>query len=185
MGTPLAKAEDLATLLGRSAFDPSLLLALTRASDAFVGAVGFPVHQVVDDELLVEGSGGRRLELPARPVSAAKVTLEDGEEVASVTPGASPVLLDRRLGILYRQHGWPSGPVLVTYTHGYPDDKIPGDIADVVLERAAHIAETLGIYASETTGPFTDTLADGANGGVTERWSQVVARYQIGIGDRA
>lgn len=179
----LAKPADLAILLDRSAGDADLLLALRRASDAFAGAVGHPVVQVVDDTIALRGRGSTELLLPARPVAAAAVALPGAGgalEVASEDPDA-PLVLDRRLGILTRSAGWPAGLMLVTYTHGYPDDAIPGDIQDVVLERAVHIAETLGVY--RTTGPFTVT--DAAAGGVTQRWSDTVARYTVGVGDRA
>jgi hypothetical protein len=107
------------------------------------------------------------------------VAIADTTETADTAPGAA-LLLDTRLGVLTRRAGWPAGaPVLVTYTHGWAE--IPGGIVDVVLERAVHVAESLGVYQS--TGPFSITSA--AAGGVTQRWADSVERYRIGAGDRS
>lgn len=178
----LASSTELAILLDLPAADASLLLALRRASDAFAGAVGHPVLQVVDDSVTLRARGAQELLLPARPVTAATVQLPGVEapEIADENPGA-PLVLDRRLGILTRHAGWPESLVRVTYTHGYPPAEIPGDIQDVVLERAVHVAQSLGVY--RTTGPITVT--DAASGGVTQRWSETVDRYRVGIGDRS
>lgn len=156
------------------------MLALRRASDAFAGAVHFPVLRTENDKVLLRCDGSRNLILPARPVEAASVQLDGGEvEVAGESPG-SPLLLDRRLGILSRAAGWPDRDVvLVTYTHGYPEDKIPGDIQDAVLERASYVAETLGFVDSESKGPFSRSF------GVTQQWVDTVERYRIGVGDRS
>jgi len=178
----LASLTDLATVLDRRVDDPVLTLALRRASDAFAGAVGYPVVRVVDDTITLRARGSSDLLLPARPVSSASVQLPGVEvpEIADEDLGAA-LVLDSRLGILTRQAGWPEGLVRVTYTHGYEPQLVPGDIQDVVLERAVHIAGTLGVY--RTTGPITVT--DAAAGGVTQRWSDTVARYLVGIGDRS
>jgi hypothetical protein len=175
----LATPEHLALLLGLPENDPRVTLALRRASDAFADAVGYPVHEVVDDQVLLRGDGSPELLLPARPVSQASVAIADTTETADTAPGAA-LLLDTRLGVLTRRAGWPAGaPVLVTYTHGWAE--IPGGIVDVVLERAVHVAESLGVYQS--TGPFSITSA--AAGGVTQRWADSVERYRIGAGDRS
>lgn len=176
----LAKAKDLALLLDLQEQDPRVALALRRASDAFAGAVHYPVSRVVDDEVLLRGDGSQELFLPGRPVESATVQLPDGETVvASVAPG-SDVVLDARLGVLTRPAGWPHGPLLVTFTHGWPQDEIPGDIQDAVLEKAHQVAHTLGFIKSETTGPFNTQYE-----GVTQKWVDTAARYRIGVGDRS
>lgn len=180
----LASPQDLATLTGRPISDPRLALALRRASGAFVGAVGWPVLQVVDERIRLRGDGSTELLLPARPVSSATVAVA-GTTEAAVDDLDAPVQLDGRLGILTRPAGWPCGPVIVTWTYGYKPDEIPQDIADVVLERAAHVAESLGIYASIGTGPLSETFSAAAQGGTTELWAATVARYMFGVGDRS
>lgn len=178
----LATLTDLATLTGLPQSDPRLALALRRASGAFVDAVGWPVERTTDEVILLRGDGSRDLLLPARPVASASVVIDGVSEVATDDP-AGPLVLDGRLGVLTRRAGWPVGPVRVTWTYGY--DTIPEGIVDVVLERAAHIAEDLGIYASISTGSLSETYAPGVTGGATERWSQTVVRYRFGVGDRS
>ena len=181
--THLAQAKDLATLLDRPESDPRLELALRRASDAFVGAVGHPVVRAEGSRLL-RCDGGPELQLPARPVHEATVALAVSEPI-SLTPGAAgPIILDGHLGILTRPQGWPRGAMAhVTWNAGYDPDEIPGDIQDVVLERAAHIAENLGIYRQESVGSTSATFDPAAAGGATQRWVDVVDRYRVGVGE--
>lgn len=181
--TPLAQAKDLAILLDLPANDPRLDLALRRASDAFVGAVHHPVIRTMAARLL-RGDGGPELQLPARPVHSATITLGDRDTHVVATPEVitGPVVLDGHLGILTRSGRWPRGAMIhVTYDAGYDPYEIPGDIQDVVLERAAHIAETLGLYRQESVGSVSVTTETAAAGGSTQRWSDTVARYRIGV----
>ena len=178
----LATLSDLATLTGLPETEPRLALALRRASGAFIDAVGWPVLLTANEVIVLRGDGSQDLILPARPVTSASVSLGGVVEVASDDP-ADPLLLDGRLGILTRRGGWPDGPVKVTWTYGY--DAPPEGIVDVVLERAAHIAEDLGIYASISTGSLSETYAPGVVGGATERWVLTVERYRFGVGDRS
>lgn len=177
----LATLLDLATLTGLPETEPRLALALRRASGAFVDAVGWPVVLTTDEVILLRGDGSQELILPARPVISASVVIDEVTEVATDDP-AGPLVLDGRLGVLTRRAGWP-GLVRLKWTYGYRD--IPEGIVDVVLERAAHIAEDLGLYASISTGSLSETYAAGVTGGATERWVQTVARYQVGVGDRS
>ena len=184
--TQLAAAKDLALLLGVPENDPRVELALRRASARFIGAVGWPVLRKVDDVLVVDGHGGRRLTLPAMNVTAAAVQI-DGEPANVVTRATTnqDVVLNPRLGILHRAAGWPAGPanILVTYTHGWASDEIPGDIQDAVLEQAGHIAFTLGLASQESASGLSITYSAAATGGVTQRWADAVDRYRV-TGDR-
>lgn len=179
--TLLAEAKDLAILLNLPANDPGLELALRRATDAFIGAVGHPVVRTEATRLL-RGDGGPELQIPARPVHSATVTLGDRSHTA--LPGATTgsVILDGHLGTLTRPSTWPRGAMVsVTYDAGYGPDEIPGDIQDVVLERAAHIAEDLGVFRQESVGSVSVTVEAAAAGGATQRWVDTVDRYRVGV----
>lgn len=174
----LAKPSDLATRLGVAASDPGLLLALQRASDRFEGEVGYPILKVEDDVVHLSGDGTRTLLLPAVPVV--------GE--VTVVIGGSPVTdfeVARRAGILRRDARWPDGleNIEVTYTHGW--DSVPGDIADAVLEQAEATYWVLPSVANVAAGSEQMAFFATAASGVTQRWSDAVARYELRHGDRS
>lgn len=172
----LASPEKLGQLLQLSPEDEHLLLALERASSAFIGAVDWSVLQGPNEHLLW-GDGGQFLRLPARPVKAATARLGTDDE-ADLLEGA---VLDGRLGVLWRRAGWPDGePIHVSYIAGWEPPEVPGDIQDAVLERASHLAKSLGTVKQESTLGMSVTYADG---GVTQNWVDVVERYRVGAGD--
>ncbi|MDO5676511.1 MAG: hypothetical protein Q4G35_03270 [Propionibacteriaceae bacterium] len=179
MRPPLATAKDLATLLGISHDSPLLELALERASDAFTGEIGYPLLRETRTRVL-RGDGGPDLHLPARHVHTATVTIK-GQPPIDVTADQldGAILLDGTLGILTRADGWPRVPIKVDIDSGYLINQIPGDVRDVVLERAAHIAENLGVYQQESTGSVSASISPAAAGGSTQRWVDTVARYRI------
>lgn len=172
----LAEATDLATLTNMSASSPKLLLALDRASNRFRAAVGYPVHQVEDDTVLLDGDGGAILLLPGRPCSDVTVKI-DG---TAVTDWSASLWI----GALRRASGWPLGlgNIEVTFTHGYTT--IPGPVQDAVLEQAAQQALVPIGVQSETAGPQTITYGPQASIGVTAKWTEAVAAYSLGRGGR-
>jgi len=163
----LVMPMDLATLLGVPQDNPKLVLALRRASDRFVGDVGWPVAETTATVTLY-GDGGIRMFVPAMNVTVATVTDVDG------------VVLDSRLGMLTLAGGWVDGAAYtIVYTCGWNEVSIPGDIQDAVLEQAAHVASTLGVFSQENRGSLSGSYSAGALGGVTQRWSDTVGRYSI------
>jgi hypothetical protein len=178
--TYLATPEQLATLTKLPANDPNLLLALERASDRFRAAVGYPVHQVTDDVIWLDGDGTDTLLLPAAPFTTLSVELNGAALVAGSGYQAS-----RRAGILRRAGGWPDGleNIKVTYTHGWVI--IPGAIVDAVLEQAATQAKDLAHIASESAGGQSITYGAQAMIGVTQKWVDAVEKYSLGRADRS
>jgi len=167
----LVKPMDLATLLDVPQDNPKLVLALQRASDRFIGDVGWPVAEATATVTLY-GDGGIRMFVPAMNVTVATVTDVDGVVIA---------VLDSRLGMLTLAGGWVDGAAYtVVYTCGWNEVSIPGDIQDAVLEQAAHVASTLGVFSQENRGSLSGSYSPGALGGVTQRWSDTVDRYTIG-----
>lgn len=174
----LAKPSDLALLVGVPPENAKLLLALTRASDRFEGAVGYPVAKVDNDEVDLAGDGGQTLLLPALPVVGTPTVQIDGTAVTDFQVG-------RRFGVMRRAAGWPDGldNIRVTYTHGY--DEIPGDIVDAVLEQAESTYRVLVGVANVGSGSEQIGYFATVTTGVTQRWTDTVERYQIGTADRA
>ncbi|NVM97824.1 mobile element protein [Arthrobacter sp. SDTb3-6] len=178
--TYLATLEDLATLTSLPATSPKLALALSRASNRFRDAVGYPVHQVSDELIWLDGDGTTTLLLPAAPVQAFEVSV-NGE----VLPD-SAYEISRRIGVVRKVGGiWPDGlgNIQVTYSHGWA--QIPGGIQDAVLEQAQIQATILAGVQQQSAGPYGVTYGVQATVGVTQKWTDAVAKYSLGSGDRS
>lgn len=175
----LASPDDLALKLGVAATDPSLLLALRRASDRFEGAIEYPIRLKANDVAYISGDGSASLLLPARPVIGDPVVKVDGVTVTDYSVGRSNGLLRRKGG-----KTWPDDldNVEVTYTHGYA--VVPGDIADAVLEQAEAAYNVEVALQSRTAGAESITYSATAAVGVTQKWADAVARYRL-RGDEA
>jgi hypothetical protein len=139
--TELTDAADLALELATAAIQAEAGQQLTQATETITVA---PVGAVV---LLPE--------LPVQAVTAvvvAGVTLDPADYTVST------------LGILRRTDGaaW-SGPVTVTYSHGY--GTIPDDLRAVCVQAAARVLANPGGVQAETIGQYSVTYARGGNGG--------------------
>lgn len=177
----LAKPEDLATLLGMTATDPRVLLALRRASNRFRDAVGYPVHQVTDDVMWLDGDGTSTLHLPAAPIQAFSVSI-DGVTLRNGTDYA----LSKRIGVARRiGNVWPDGlgNIEVVCSHGWAT--IPGGIEDAVLEQASVQATALVNVQKQDAGAFSVTYGAQATVGVTTKWTEAVIKYSVGTGDKS
>lgn len=177
----LADANALATRTGLSANDPLLLERLVAASDRFRSDVGFHVSQLVDDVLLVDGTGHSLLYLGTTPVTSVQSVVVDGR---LISPTSYRLL--RRLGALNATFGQWSGrsDIEVTCTHGYTADRIPRDIREAVLEQAEMgVNARIGVQSQTVLG---DSVTFGsANIGVTQKWSRAVENHRQGHGDRS
>lgn len=175
----LASADDLATMLEVDASNGKLLLALRRATDRFRAEVGRPLSMVTDDVVWVDGDGTQVLLLPSAPVVGTPTVLVAGTPVTDF-------YVSRNLGILKRTDSgcWPANQdIEVTYTHGL--DEIPGDVADAVLEQAELQYRVIAGIAQMGLSGETITFGTQASIGVTQRWSDAVARYKLYRGDRS
>jgi len=174
----LADPAELAAKLGRSEDDPKLLYALRAASRRFRGQVHHRVTFVADDVVVLDGSGRTSLLLPVWPVTAVSSVVLDGTELVEGTDYSwSDAGILRRLGCLH----WPDRLrcLQVTYSHGWPLDDIPGDIQEVVLERAeAGLTIPVGVQ-SKAVGGQSVTFGAQAAAGATEAWTKAVDRYKV------
>lgn len=161
--------------------DPRVVLALKRASNRFRDAVGYPVHRVEMDSILLDGDGTPTLLLPAAPVIALAVSVEGRTLTAGVD-----YQLSKKNGVLRRLGTvWPDAleSVTVVYSHGW--NTIPGGIEDAVLEQASVQAKQLINVQQESAGSTSVTYGAQATVGVTSKWSEAVAKYSLGSGDRS
>lgn len=176
----LANLSDLATKVRKPANDPNVELALRNSSGRFAGAVGYPVSKVENDVAWLNGNGTSTLLLRARPVEVHEV------EADGVVLDPGDYWQDRDSGIIrLKGGGWfPDGlgNIKVTYTHGW--DPIPEDIQDAVLEHAATMARVLAHLQQNSAGSTQESYGQAAMVGVTQKWSDVVAKYSLN-GDRA
>lgn len=174
----LADPAELAVLLGRAEDDPKLLAALRAASRRFRGQVGHRVHLVEDDVVVLDGNGRESVLLPVWPTRSVAEVLLDGIELVEGTDyswSAAGIL--RRLGCRL----WPDRLrcLQVTYSHGWPDDEIPEDILEAVLERAqASFTIPVGVQ-SKAVGGQSVTFGAQAASGATEAWLLAVARHKV------
>ena len=186
----LANIDELATMTRMPATDARLVAALRRASDRFTAACehrdgdgNYCLLLVTDDEVRVSGRGTDTLLLPSAPVRA----------VASVRVGGqllqpAEYQVGSRIGVLRRVNGtWPDGleNIEVTYTHGYPADKVPGDISDAVLEHAATLATSSAHVQQESAMSKSAGYFAAAMVGTTQKWVDAVDRHSLNRGDQA
>ncbi|MEV7867480.1 mobile element protein [Streptomyces sp. NPDC088124] len=174
----LADPAELAVKLGRNADDPKLLYALRAASRRFRGQVRHPVTLVENDAVVLDGTGSESLLLPVWPTTAvASVRLDDVLLTEGTHYDWSEAGILRRLGCW-----WPDRLrcLAVVYSHGFaPMPDVPGDIQEVVLERAETGFTLLAGVQSKAVGGQSVTFGAQAATGATEAWTQAVNRYKI------
>lgn len=180
--TYLAALTDLKLKPGLSVLsEAELELALRRASNRFRDDVHHPVSRVENDSIRLNGSGGRTLHLPARPV-----------DIHSVEVGGTVLVedvdfeVDRDAGIMRRLGGfWPDGlgRIRVEYSHGWAD--IPGGIQDAVLEHATTIAMVEAHMQQNSAGSTQESYGAAALIGTTSKWEAAVGKYRLNVGDRS
>lgn len=184
---PLADAADLAARLRADPTDPLVLLAVKRASARFRAAVRHPVTLVTGDTVTVNGKGGDTLLLPVAPVAnVAAVVITWPAWTGMPAETVTGYQLDADHGILRRDQGWwPDGlgNIAVTCDHGHAD--VPDDVADAVLEQAEQQYVVLAGIDAATLGAQSISFGKQGSNGVTQRWAEAVARYQLGSGDRS
>ncbi|MFF2651474.1 mobile element protein [Streptomyces sp. NPDC058045] len=174
----LADPQDLAELLQLPVDDVQMLAALRAATRRFRGQVRHPVSLVTDDQVFLDGTGGKVLRLPAVPVRAVRSVMVDGVELEGVR-------VRRQAGLLLHPSGcWPAwSEITVTYDHGL--DPVPEDVAEVVVDQARTIYRTDPAIQQITTGTESVSFAATAAVGITEQWRAAVEAHRLNRGDDA
>lgn len=185
---PLATAEQLAVLAGRSPSDLVLKSRLRDASRRFREAAGWDISRTVDDVAELNGDGGRILLLPVKYVQQVATVAVDGVELT-----AGSWRLDKRNGILERVGGvWPVGlaRVHVTYTHGFDAEErdtetpaglkhVPDGIQGAVLGMAEILLNVTAGLTSRTVLGDTMQFGAAASVGATQEWTDAVNNYRV------
>lgn len=172
----IGDVDQLTALLGPGASQPSAYQALSRASSRFRGEVRHPVTLIENDEVWLDGTGGRTLLLPAAPVV----------DVDTVEVDGRPAVFDWSAdGMLVLRSGcWPDRlrTVRVVYSHGY--DPVPDDIIEAVLTAAQSLYEARpGVSSMQVGGQTVSWSASMLEASVAVTWDAVVARYRLNRGD--
>ncbi len=173
----LADPERLARALGVPATNDRLLDVLAQASGRFRGDTKRTITRVDNDTITIDGTGTANLYLPNAPIHGAPEVEVQGTPMVygeDFTVSRAKAILRRSLG------HWPDelDAIEVTYSHGYPDDEIPEDIQDVVLERAAMLFNVRAGVSSYTVGGEMLQFG-GASVGTTDAWRKAIERYSI------
>lgn len=175
----LADPQELADILGVPVDDPMMLSRLRAASRRFLGAVRPTSFTPVNGDVIwLNGDGSTTLLLPACPVRAVTVVEIDGQALEADDFEWSEE------GVLRRRARWPDRlrSVRVTCDHGY--ETVPEDVQEVVLDQAEATSNIRKGVQSVSVDGQSVTYGAQAAVGVTQAWSDTVARYTL-RGDRA
>ncbi len=163
-----AELEELSVLVGYTVEVARANLVLEIASAAVVDAADVPIEQVVNDELVLPGSGSSLLLLPAWPVTAVGSVTADGVTLTADSYSWT------RAGELRRPAGWSRDTeYLVTYTHGYQPEEIPTAVKSVTLQVAARIVANPQAMSQLSTDGMAGRFAANA---LTDDECDLVAR---------
>jgi hypothetical protein len=157
VSNPLATVADLEAYLGREFDDPtSAELAIDIASDIVRSYVGHSITKILNDTVILDGTGTSILLLPAAPVNGIDLVEIDGDLLETTKYRWS------KKGYILRTDGttWPSTPgsIEVIYNHGY--DTVPDAVLGVVLALAGRITDGSSGIKQETIGSYSVTYAD-------------------------
>lgn len=188
---PFIGITDLEAFLDGVTLDPGDLLiaiALDSACTSVRTYLDQQVNYLADDEVILDGTGRKRLRLPERPVRDVATVELDGEEVTDD-------LYFRRRSTLIRSDGldWTTGDgnIAVTYSHGWnieetsdEDLPVPADIRLAALCIARRIidqaGEDAGTISSESIGGYSYTLSTVAEPvELTKPEKAVLSRYKL------
>lgn len=149
--------------------------AVRSASADFRAAVRHPVSRVTGARFTLDGPGGTTLRLPVLNPTITAVRI-NGQDVTDTVRAS-------HTGYLERPAGWPRGfgTIEVELDHGL--ETLPEDITAAVLERAAWAANVMpGINMLVLDGA---TVQFRPETGTSQKWTDAVEKYRIGLGDRA
>lgn len=178
----LATPEDFCLYHQRDVDTALALMLVEAASEAIESEIGYPVAQVVDDELTMPGTNRRKLVLPARPVTALAAAVLTDPDGDTETLDVNDDLVWHASGEVFRPHGfWWGGPthkVTITYTHGLTAEQIPKWLKILCLQVAGRAqANPDGTVRQEAIGAYSVTYAGDAVGvELTAREKDVIAR---------
>lgn len=180
MADALVTPDELASWLQQNLDTATAQLLIRQATGKVQAACGQTLVQVLNDTLVLEGSPGKWLDLPQRPVTAVhSVTFQDGnQQPVTLDPTQYTVAGNR----MWRGYGWqyatvlmpparvpywryltypPPSIITVVCDHGYaPDDPELEEARGVVLALCAQAYSNPGGSRSVTVDDYTETYSD-------------------------
>lgn len=156
----LATVAQLESWLGRE-FDSETAAqqALDVASDTIRSYCGHSISQILNDTVVLDGTGTNTLLLPAAPVNGIDSIEVNGEALESTDYKYSKKGWVRRVDGL--KFPTTPGSIEVIYNHGYTT--IPKDIVGVVLSFASRALDGSANVKQETIGSYSVTYGDTAS----------------------
>lgn len=144
---------------------------------------GWHIAPVIEEDLVLDGPGGRVLLLPSGRVEEILSLTEDGQTVDPATLQVSEAGIVRKADSVAWSEKY--GSVKLRLRHGYEDYD---DLRAIVSQVAARAAATGAGYVSEAAGPFNvrrGTVAGGEVAGVpllgTEKLALAPYRLSWGV----
>lgn len=167
-----ATTDEFAIFLGRAGLGELANLAQAEQALAFATGLvqeytGQHLFYVADDTVeLWPRNGGQVVVLPEMPaVSVSAVLDEDGEPVGwTLRPG----------GVL-RLDSTQSGPVTVTYSHGY--ETIPNAVKAATMQTASRLTTNPTEVRQQAAGSFSVTYGSAPE--LSNRERQSLSRYRM------
>jgi hypothetical protein len=164
--TAFASSEDLADRLGvefTAAEHRRAKRLLALATKLIQSETGQTVFLVEDDVFTTRGTVSNRIALPQRPVVAIDSVTVDGTALDAAGYYVSGSELVRQgwggSGFGSPLFGYPTQELVVTYSHGFDPDEIPGDVSVVCLEMVARVWVNPGAVVSQTIGGLATTYS--------------------------
>jgi hypothetical protein len=153
----LATVADLEAWLGREfAEEAPAQQALDIASDIVRNYCGHSISQILNDTVVLDGTGTHTLLLPAAPVNGIDQIEVNGEALDSTDYKWSKKGWVKRVdGLLFPT---TPGSVEVIFNHGYAT--IPNDIVGVVLSLSSRAVDGANNIKQETIGSYSVTYGD-------------------------
>lgn len=152
---PFATPADLAERLGReltTAEQSQAARLLADASNLIRATAGYQqISRVTDDVATLRGSGSVALKLPQRPV-------RDVTAVAGLT--SADWFWDGGDTLWHKYDLW-TGPVTVTYSHGYDPTDVPYQVAQsVACDAVKRVLLNPEMTKQRSIDDYSETLAD-------------------------
>jgi len=191
MANPFISREDLGDYLGQdlSASDKALI-AVDAACDICRTLAEQTFNEVIDETIVLDGTGTDALLLPESPVIDVTAVTENDEALVvdddyklngSGVLLRSPVVYEGGWGDQWVRRVWSLGRqnIEVTYSHGYAATDLPRDVRMVALSLADRIF-TQGNVSFESLGAYSVRYTNGAALDLTVGERAILRKYRGG-----
>jgi len=168
-----ATSQDLADRLGvdfTASEHQRAKRLLEKATRLIQSETGQTVFLVEGDVFTTRGTVSNRIRLPQGPVVSVDSVTLDGTALDAAGYYSSGSELVRQSwggsGFGSPLFGYPTQELVVTYSHGFDPDEIPGDVIAVCLEMVVRVWVNPGAVVSQTLGGLATTYSVQPVGGM-------------------